>query len=398
MKIVAIDAFLITLPFRFSFKHSLAARNCSENLIVRVTIEDGSRVVMGYGEGIPRDYVTGESPAGALKAVEQEYAPRFLNQSFKTSTDIIEALLAEWTSLKLSSRPQGASWCAFELALLDAVGKVSNLSVAELLRASSSSTQPNPDAIRYGAVIPFGGKKAFSAILWFYRLYGFGTVKIKVGEDLEFDLHRLKVARNTLGDKVCLRVDANCAWTFDQTIKAAEHMRTYGVSSYEQPVPADRLDELAEISKILPEQVLADESLCTVDGAQHLAEARICSAFNIRVSKVGGIIAARRIASIARKFDIKCHMGAQVGESGILSAAGRCFASIEPPFENCEGSNNLFLLKEDITSENLNVGLGGYGKVLKTSGLGVNVISEKLQKHLSKGIPVDQESTLVQRA
>ncbi|CAN5591121.1 dipeptide epimerase [soil metagenome] len=385
MKISSIDSFLITLPFRLSFKHSLAARDHSENLIVRVTIEDGSKTYVGFGEGIPRDYVTGENPAGALSAVANEYAPLLLGRSFERPEEIIDILKADWSHLKLHGRPQGASWCALELALLDAVAKCAGKTVSDLVSSvsASSARADKPDAITYGAVVPFGGKKALSAILWFYKAYGFKTVKIKVGKDLELDLHRLRIARSVLGPDVAIRVDANCAWTFDQTIHAAEQMRVYGVKSYEQPIPADRLEELASITKILPEQVLADESLCTVDDARHLAENKICSAFNIRISKVGGILAARQISAIARQSGIACHMGAQVGESGILSAAGRAYAAIEPRFENYEGSNNFFLLKQDITDENLNVGFGGQGKVLKNHGLGVNVNQQRLQQFIN---------------
>lgn len=380
MKISSIDCFLITLPFRFSFKHSLAARDRSENLIVRVTIEDNGTTHVGFGEGIPRDYVTGESPTGALFAVAEQYAPLLLDRQFNGADELIAAIAEVWHQLHLSSRPQGASFCALELALLDAVGKCVGKTVSELVGASAA---PLPDAITYGAVVPFGGSRALSAVLWFYKAYGFKTVKLKVGRDLDFDLHRLKLARSVLGRDVKIRVDANCAWTYDEALKAAEQMRAFGVKSYEQPLPADRFDELAALTKALPEQILADESLCTVDDAYHLAENKICSAFNIRISKVGGILAARRIAAIARQFGIACHMGAQVGESGLLSAAGRAFAAIEPPFENYEGSNNFFLLKQDITDENLNVGWGGQGKILKNHGLGVNVKNQRLQQYIN---------------
>lgn len=396
MKISSIDSFLITLPFRLSFKHSLAARDHSENLIVRVTIQDGTKTFVGMGEGIPRDYVTGENPAGALSAVAKEYAPLLLGRSFARPEEIVDILTAEWTHIKLHARPQGASWCALELALLDAAGQCAGKTVSELVSCVQGPMRTDlPDAITYGAVVPFGGKKALAAILWFYRAYGFKTVKIKVGKDLELDLHRLAIARSVLGPDVIIRVDANCAWTFDQTLHAAEQMRVFGVKSYEQPIPADRLEELASLTKILPEQVLADESLCTVDDARYLAENKICSAFNIRISKVGGILAARQISAIARQAGIACHMGAQVGESGILSAAGRAYAAIEPLFDNYEGSNNFFLLKQDITDENLNVGFGGRGKVLKNHGLGVNVKNQRLQQFINLETLSDLQPPLV---
>ncbi|HEY9712733.1 MAG TPA: hypothetical protein V6C72_04650, partial [Chroococcales cyanobacterium] len=69
-----------------------------------------------------------------------------------------------------------------------------------------------------------------------------------------------------------------------------------------------------------------------------------------------------------------------VGESGILSAVARNFAASESPLANCEGSNNFFLLKRDITSENMNVGKGGIGTILTNPGNGVYVLEERLKE------------------
>jgi muconate cycloisomerase len=79
------------------------------------------------------------------------------------------------------------------------------------------------------------------------------------------------------------------------------------------------------------------------------------------------------MVAMAKQFGINCHLGAQVGESGILSAAGRIFACINDPFKNYEGSDNMFLLKKDITKENLTVGLRGLGRLPLGLGLGITV-------------------------
>jgi muconate cycloisomerase len=158
----------------------------------------------------------------------------------------------------------------------------------------------------------------------------------------------------------------------------AEKMRKYNIVSIEQPVPADDLEGLARITRSIPELVMVDESLCTIEQAKILASEKICSAFNVRVSKVGGLLAARQIVKIGRDNGMKIQMGAQVGESGLLSAAGRAFAACHEPFDNYEGSNNMFLLKRDLTEENLNVGFGGRARLLKGPGLGVTVKSTDL--------------------
>jgi muconate cycloisomerase len=352
MKIKAIEAFSVNLPFRFAFGHSLAVRHDSTNLIVRVTLDDGTQ---GYGEAVPRDYVTGEDWQTAERNVECHYASRFVGLDVSAPEHVVSVLEQTFLELGLDHKPQGASWCALELAIIDAVARAHCLHVANWFGPIVTP------AIRYGGVVPFGGRKVQAAMLLAYKLFGFQTVKIKVGKTLEEDTAKVALARRIMGNEAILRVDANCAWDLDQTLRAASAFRPYRVASYEQPVPPDRLDWLQKITAALEEQVVVDESLCTIEQAQMLAAERICSAFNIRISKVGGMLAAQKMVAIAEQHGIKCHLGAQVGESGILSAAARAFAMCNQRFENYEGSMNAVLLKHDITAENLNAGYGGVG-------------------------------------
>src|SRR5581483_12485069 len=52
------DVLVVELPLRFSFGHALAARKSTRNVLVRVVLDSGH---VGYGEGVPREYVTGET-------------------------------------------------------------------------------------------------------------------------------------------------------------------------------------------------------------------------------------------------------------------------------------------------------------------------------------------------
>ena len=54
----SVEVLGVRLPFRFSFGHALATRRSSTNLFVKVALSDGTT---GFGEGVPREYVTGET-------------------------------------------------------------------------------------------------------------------------------------------------------------------------------------------------------------------------------------------------------------------------------------------------------------------------------------------------
>jgi muconate cycloisomerase len=380
LRIQSLELFEIKLPFRFTFKHSLASRDSSSNVLAKATIElSNNKLVAGWGESIPRSYVTGETVEEAIQALTLSYGPRLTGVEFGSMEDLIVLLQKEFYYFGLDVLSQGAAWCALELAILDACGKALNLSLTDCFGENKNSFD---DGIPYGGVVPFSGKKSLRALLWFYRIYGFKTVKLKVGGDIADDIEMLRLARSILGSEVKLRVDANCAWTDKQTIKFAELARSFNLASIEQPVIASDLEGLKNITDAVPEQIVADESLCTISQAKILAEEKICSAFNIRISKVGGLLPAFAIARIAHQSGIACHLGAQVGESGILSAAGRTFAQVEEPCANYEGSFNHFLLKQDLTEENLTIGFGGRGELLSQPGLGVNVSSNKVRRSL----------------
>src|SRR5262249_51444341 len=169
MKIAAIDVFTVRLPFRFSFGHSLAARSSSENVVVRVRLSDGSE---GWGEGVPRDYVTGEQSGSAASRIADQYAPRFAGLDVSKPEAVLSALAETFTELGLERRASGASWCALELAILDAVARARRLNVADWLGPARRA------GVYYGAVVPFCGQRAFWAVLAFYKFYGFRTVKV----------------------------------------------------------------------------------------------------------------------------------------------------------------------------------------------------------------------------
>ena len=62
-RVMRIEVLTARLPFRFSFGHALAARRESTNVYVKLTLDDGT---IGFGEGVPREYVTGETVESAV--------------------------------------------------------------------------------------------------------------------------------------------------------------------------------------------------------------------------------------------------------------------------------------------------------------------------------------------
>jgi muconate cycloisomerase len=361
--IATVELFTASLPFRFAFGHSLATRRSSDNVYVRVTLDDGT---VGYGEGVPRDYVTGETTGSAISALSERLAPKIVGRDVRDVDDVPRLL----RSLARDQSRDLAAWCALELAVLDAFGRRFNCSVARWLSAVPA------ERVRYDAIIPFGGIPHLAALGTLVRALGFSNAKLKVGRDVERDARKLGVLRRVVGPGVDIRVDANCAWTADEALTALHYFKPYDISSVEQPVAAGDLPGLQRVTLATEELIIVDESLCSLADARRLAENRACDAFNLRVSKCGGLLNSLAIARVAEQYGLACVVGAQVGESGILSAAGRHLAAALPEVMFVEGSAGTLLLKEDLTVEHVLPGQGGWARSFRGPGLGVTVRAE----------------------
>jgi L-alanine-DL-glutamate epimerase-like enolase superfamily enzyme len=363
-----VEVLTAELPFRFSFGHALAARRSSSNVYVRLTLDDGT---VGYGEGVPREYVTGETIDGAAGVIAERLGPALVGRTVQDAHDV-PAVVGEVTAVAPSDL---AACCALELAFLDACGKHFERSVSTWLGPAPASV------VVYDAIVPFSSPRKLPVIAVLIRALRLRNVKVKVGADLEADVRKLRALRRMLGPRADLRVDANCAWQdADEALDAIGRLRAFGITAVEQPLPADDLEGLQRVTAETPETIVLDESLRTVGEAAELARLRAGDAFNIRVSKCGGLLNSLRIAEIAAEAGLACIVGAQVGESGLLSAAGRHLAAAIAP-RYVEGSGGSLLLKEDLTVERALPGWAGRARPFRGPGLGVTVKEETLEKY-----------------
>jgi L-Ala-D/L-Glu epimerase len=339
---------------------------------VRVQLDSGT---VGFGEGVPREYVTGESAEASFSAVVEHLAPALVGRAFARPQELDHAL-SDAVDAVCPSTPFGlnAARCALELAVLDAMAKGTGVPVRELV-----STEAGGGELRYDAVLPFLPPPALVAAALAIRTFGISRVKLKVGRQRERDLRDLAVLRRVLGARADIRVDANAAWTAEEAIAMLGAMRPYGVSAVEQPVAAGDLDGLRRVTATSPEVVIVDESLRSCAEAKELASARACGAFNIRVSKCGGLMPSLRIHSVAREHGLVSIVGAQVGETAILSAAGRQLAAVIRP-RYLEGSAGGILLRTDVARERMLPGRAGRARASEAPGLGVTVDEARLDR------------------
>jgi muconate cycloisomerase len=168
-----------------------------------------------------------------------------------------------------------------------------------------------------------------------------------------------------------LRIDANEAWSERDVIDRITELLPFKITSVEQPVPHAQVRHLRMARGMVP--IMLDESLCSRIDAERAVADRTCDLFNLRLSKCGGFIATLRLAQYARQHRIGCQLGCQVGETAILSAAGRHFASSVAELRYLEGSYDRHLVGESLGTTDLTFGRGGRAPALPGPGLGVSI-------------------------
>lgn len=363
MRICRAEAFLIRLPLRLAVRHALAERSESLNLLVRLCDEHGAE---GWGEGVPRDYVTGEVAETSFAFLARVLLPTLVGVEIEEPDQLLPAV----SRLLPPSAGAQTGCCAAELALFDLAGKVFDRTAAAWFGGRLR------EQVRYSVVLPLLDPPQTSAFLSGARALGFAHLKIKA--DGERWHEALAEARGVLGGGVTIAVDANGSWGLEEAVAHLRRMERYDVSWVEQPLPRGRESELPLLAGRSAIPLMADESLTTAEEAQRLIEQRGCGLFNLRLSKLGGLAAAHGVARIAADGGVRVQVGCQVGESSLLSAAGRLLAASLPAYEALEGSYGTRLLAQDLTDEPYEFGAGGMADVQHGPGLGITVRPERL--------------------
>jgi len=365
MRVVRADLYEISIPFNFVFSHAAAERGRSDNVVLRLLLDSGD---VGYGECLARPYVTGESA--------DEVCLRFQEQS-----------LAALAGLRIAEKdafihfirnvdnglPAGARGCLVELALIDAFGKALGLTVAEMF------DRPQYPDSRYSGVLGNVNRMVRGQFLRRMAAAGLQRVKVKVGFGAR-DKDAVRQSRAVLGPDVAIGLDANAAWSAKDAVAHIAELAEFDVDFVEQPTARDDRTGLAYVTRECNADIIADETVCTISDAEAAIRDNLCDGFNVRIGKVGGLARALAMHDLAVAHQLRYHIGALVGETGVLAAAGRHLALMTRP-QAIEGSFGDLLLVEDITRPSVRFGRGGIGAKLDGFGLGVHVCQERIEKY-----------------
>ena len=357
MQIRSLNLYRLDIPFRFSFKHHSAERAATESVWVEAVSAAGLR---GFGEACPRAYVSGED-LDSVKAFFQTWRGELLQQ-----VNSLASLRAWAAAHRDQIDAQPAAWCALELALLDLLAKTAGESVEALLGLAQVAGE-----FRYTAVLGDSSPENWQAQVERYLALGFTDFKLKLAGDPARDHTRLAWLHHA---GVRIRVDANNLWPGLDEACAYFKALELPLFAIEEPLrPAGQFRVLAELAARLQTRVIVDESCLRL---ADLAQLRPVGAWiiNLRVSKMGGLLRSLAVAEAAHRLGIPLIIGAQVGESSLLTRSALTLAqSCRAQLTAQEGAFGTHLLCEDILEEPLMFGRAGVLRMPagQTAGFGL---------------------------
>lgn len=303
----------VAIPLRRPFRHAAAVHTSTAGVWVEAR---SARGAVGYGEACPRPYVTGED-LGTVRAF-------FLRHRADLCARIggVGDLIA-WSEAHRDAIDRNpAAWCAIELALLDLLAKEAGRSVESLLGLPELQR-----SFRYSAVVGIEGDEGVRTLVDRYVSLGFADFKLKLSGDLAHDRARLAWFRQRALPGRRLRLDANNSWT--TVSDAARHLEGLACAFFavEEPLAPRRWSALAQLGGLFPAaSIVLDESCTRVEDLRALDVAGRWI-INVRVSKMGGILRALAVVDAARRSGVRVIVGAQVGETSVLSRAALTVAA-----------------------------------------------------------------------
>lgn len=329
------------LPLRHVFTISRGSMLWQPTLIVELE-EEG---LSGFGEATANSYY-GYTVRGMAEKLES------LRGEIESARWSDPAEFWEQMRLRLGDNP--FAQCALDQAAHDLWGKRNGRRVYEMWGLSAERNPPSDYTIGIASIEEMAAKMD--------EFPGWPIYKIKLGTPSDLEIVQA-LRRRT---QAVFRVDANCAWTAEETLRNAQAMRPLGVEFIEQPLPADRWKEMEELQRRCELPLIADES-CIVE-----ADVDRCqSAFhgvNIKLVKCGGLTPARRMIARARELGLSVMVGCMTESTVGVSAIAQLLPLLD--YVDMDGA---VLLAEDIADGvTLERGVCHYGP---TPGCGVTLRS-----------------------
>lgn len=312
MKIAKIETGEVWIPLVTPFKTALRTVDSVNDIIVRITADDGQ---MGFGEAPPTAVITGDTKESIRGAIEEFIAPNLVGMEIDNLDGIMKKLhgcILKNTSAK----------AAVDMAVYDLFAKSCKKPLYKVLGGSQSEIETDLTiSVNEISEMVEDSLKAVEQ--------GFRILKIKVGKEGLKDIDRVKAIRQAVGPEIRLRIDANQGWSPKEAVRIIRTMEDMGISMdlVEQPVSAHDFNGMKYVTSQVYTPILADESVFSMEDAVRLIQEKAADLINIKLMKTGGIYQALKICGIAENYGVECMIGCMLESKIAVSAAAHLAAA-----------------------------------------------------------------------
>ncbi len=210
------------------------------------------------------------------------------------------------------------------------------------------------------AVVGDEDPEAFHALVRRYAALGFADFKVKLSGDVERDRQKLSAFSAFADRDLRVRGDANNVWKkLDEACEALDRLG-FDWFALEEPLEAGSYSALAALGNELGCRIVLDESLTRREQLATLTGLPGQWIVNVRVSKMGGLLRSMAVIEEAKRRGVGIVVGAQVGETSLLTRAGVTAAhAAGESLVAQEGAFGTHLLRADVCDPPLMFGAAG---------------------------------------
>ena len=346
-------------PFQLTYVHGTYVMSGGRTIgalpstLVRVSTDAG---LHGWGEVCPLGSTYLAAHAGGARAALALLAPSLLGLDPTNLAAVNDAMDATLMGHEYAKSP-------LDVACWDLTGRALGASVTTLLGGLRQARFP-----LYLAV-PLGAPEAMRDFVLARRAEGVHRFQLKVGGDPEADGARARQVVEATGAEDLIVADANCGWRLNDAIRAARLMEGLPRLYLEQPCPT--FEECIEVRRHTTLPMVYDEVVHDVPTLLRAVGAGGAGAFNLKVSKVGGLTKARLMRDLAQDLGIQVTIEDTWGGDLVSATSAHLAASTRP-----EALLTVSFMN-DWTQEHVAGhqprSAGGFGSAPTGPGLGIEV-------------------------
>ena len=300
----------IRLPLKQPFRISSGVVSERRIALVELQHPDG---ISGWGE-----CVAGEQPNYSAETIDTAWwairtwiAPRLREQDLPSPNAVQQLLARDFRGhLMAKASVEMATW---ELA--------ARLDGVPLARKLGGTREEIPTGISLGIQ---STPEALVALALKARADGYRKIKMKIapGTDVDF----VAAVRNELGQSMALAVDANSAYTLDDSA-VLRQLDALDLVMIEQPLGREDLVRHAALQHSLRTPLCLDESITDLERAEDMVTLGSGRIINIKPGRVGGFSSSLAIHDYCWAHHVPVWCGGML-ESGIGRAHNVALASL----------------------------------------------------------------------